>query len=93
MGMRTLMKSVCKSTSCFGTALVVAGMAGALGTSLGTAVLRAQGMPAPASQNPATQNGALDVLRVQGNVYLIAGAGGNIAVQVGPDGVVVVDTG
>jgi len=30
---------------------------------------------------------------VQGNVYLLAGAGGNIAVQVGPQGVLLVDTG
>jgi len=35
----------------------------------------------------------LTVLPVQGNVYLINGAGGNIAVQIGPMGVVVVDTG
>src|SRR5437867_8758390 len=33
------------------------------------------------------------VLPVQGNVYLIAGAGGNIAVQTGALGVAVVDTG
>src|SRR4030088_1842754 len=30
---------------------------------------------------------------VQGNVYLITGAGGNIAVQIGDQGVLVVDTG
>ena len=35
----------------------------------------------------------LSVLPVQGNVYLIAGAGGNIAVQTGSLGVFVVDTG
>lgn len=35
----------------------------------------------------------LDVLHVQGNVWMIAGDGGNIAVQVGPDGIVVVDSG
>ena len=35
----------------------------------------------------------LDVLPVQGNVYMIAGAGGNITVQVGDMGVLVVDTG
>jgi cyclase len=35
----------------------------------------------------------LQVLRVQGNVYMIAGAGGNIAVQVGKQGVLVVDSG
>jgi len=39
------------------------------------------------------KSGDLEVLPVQGNVYLIAGAGGNIAVQVGAMGVVVVDTG
>src|SRR5260221_4117235 len=37
--------------------------------------------------------GALEVLQVQPNFYMIAGAGGNIAVQVGPDGVVLVDAG
>jgi cyclase len=35
----------------------------------------------------------LDVLKVQGNVWMIAGAGGNIAVQAGDQGLVVVDTG
>ena len=34
----------------------------------------------------------LEVLPVQGNVYMIAGAGGNTTVQVGPEAVVVVDT-
>jgi cyclase len=33
------------------------------------------------------------VVPVQGSVYLLAGAGGNIAVQVGDDGVLVVDAG
>ena len=35
----------------------------------------------------------LDVLPVQGNVYMIAGAGGNVTVQIGDMGVLVVDTG
>jgi cyclase len=35
----------------------------------------------------------VETLKVQGNVYLITGAGGNIAVQVGEQGVLVVDTG
>lgn len=35
----------------------------------------------------------LEVLPVQGNVYMLAGAGGNITVQVGDNGVLVVDTG
>lgn len=36
---------------------------------------------------------ALDVVQIQPNFYMIAGAGGNIGVQLGPDGVIVVDTG
>jgi cyclase len=36
---------------------------------------------------------SLEVLQVRPNFYMIAGAGGNIGVQVGADGVVVVDTG
>jgi glyoxylase-like metal-dependent hydrolase (beta-lactamase superfamily II) len=35
----------------------------------------------------------IELLPVQGNVYMIAGAGGNITVQVGDRGLVVVDTG
>ncbi len=35
----------------------------------------------------------LDVVRVRPNLYMIAGAGGNIAVQIGSDGVVLVDAG
>jgi len=38
-------------------------------------------------------DGALEVLKVQGNVWLIAGAGANIAVQAGDQGLVVVDSG
>ena len=33
------------------------------------------------------------VLPVQGNIYMLVGAGGNVTVQVGNDGVLVVDTG
>src|SRR5215213_6166641 len=42
--------------------------------------------------NAVTADG-LEVLEVRPNVFMIAGAGGNIAVQVGKDGVVVVDAG
>jgi cyclase len=38
-------------------------------------------------------NGALDVIRLRPNFYMIAGAGGNIGVQIGSDGVVLVDAG
>jgi len=51
----------------------------------------------PAIAAPAAPQNAgdppLEVLRVQGNVYMLAGDGGNITLQVGNDGVLVVDTG
>lgn len=36
---------------------------------------------------------ALRVIEVRSNIHMIAGAGGNITVQIGPDGVVLVDSG
>jgi len=39
------------------------------------------------------QNPPLELLHVQGNVSMVAGAGGNIAVQVGKDGILLVDSG
>jgi glyoxylase-like metal-dependent hydrolase (beta-lactamase superfamily II) len=48
---------------------------------------------APAAAPPATTSGALDVVRVQNNVYAIFGAGGNITVQIGEQGPVLVDAG
>jgi len=44
-----------------------------------------------AQSNPPA--GEIGVLKVQGTVYLLVGAGGNIAAQVGDDGILVVDTG
>jgi len=35
----------------------------------------------------------IGVLKVQGNVYVLVGAGGNIAAQIGDDGILLVDTG
>ena len=48
-----------------------------------------------AQQNSAvgTAAGALEVLQLRPNFYMIAGAGANVGVQVGSDGVVVVDSG
>jgi glyoxylase-like metal-dependent hydrolase (beta-lactamase superfamily II) len=43
--------------------------------------------------NPVPNDGEVRVLPVQGNVYMIVGAGGNVTVQIGELGVVVVDTG
>jgi len=42
---------------------------------------------------PQTIIEGLDVVQVRPDFYMIAGAGGNIAVQIGPDGVVLVDAG
>jgi cyclase len=48
---------------------------------------------APAASGQRDQNGEIEMFRVQGNVYMIVGAGGNITAQIGDDGVLVVDTG
>jgi cyclase len=53
-------------------------------------------VPAPQknrAQNPTPTDGEVHVIPVQGNVYMLAGAGGNISVQVGPMGVLIVDAG
>jgi glyoxylase-like metal-dependent hydrolase (beta-lactamase superfamily II) len=52
---------------------------------------RAQTPPAPATDWGSS--GEIHAFHVQGNVHLLVGAGGNIAVQTGDDGVLVVDTG
>jgi cyclase len=53
--------------------------------------------PSPARPlNPAPRagkEGEIEILPVQSNVYMLAGAGGNIAVQIGEDGILVADTG
>lgn len=51
----------------------------------------AKQMPFP--QNPDWARLEVETLPVQGQVHMIAGAGGNIAVQVGDQGVLLVDTG
>src|SRR5688500_8873371 len=47
----------------------------------------------PRREPPSAPTGDIRVLPVQGNVYLRAGAGGNIAAQIGKDGVLLVDSG
>jgi glyoxylase-like metal-dependent hydrolase (beta-lactamase superfamily II) len=47
----------------------------------------------PAAQQPASGGGDLEVVQVQPDFYMLAGDGGNIALQIGPDGVLMVDTG
>ena len=43
------------------------------------------------AQEPAADD--LDLIQLRPNFYVIAGAGGNIVVQVGPIGVILVDSG
>jgi glyoxylase-like metal-dependent hydrolase (beta-lactamase superfamily II) len=43
--------------------------------------------------DPTPNDGQIHVFHVAGNVYMLAGDGANIAVQVGPQGALVVDTG
>jgi glyoxylase-like metal-dependent hydrolase (beta-lactamase superfamily II) len=50
-----------------------------------------QGAPRPAADWGSS--GDIHTFHVQGNVHLVVGAGGNVAVQAGPDGVLFVDTG
>ena len=47
--------------------------------------------PGASAQQGVTRG--LDVIRIRPNFYMIAGAGGNIGVQLGSDGVIVVDSG
>jgi cyclase len=60
------------------------------------AIAVAVGMSFPGSADRAVaqeKSGGLDVVQLRPNFYVIAGAGGNIVVQTGPDGVILVDSG
>ena len=48
---------------------------------------------AAVAQAAETDNSGLDIVQIRPNFYMIAGAGGNISVQVGVDGVVLTDAG
>jgi len=65
--------------------LVVIGIAAISGL-IGLAVA------AGAQQNQNTGSVNVHVLPVQGNIYMLAGAGGNVTVSIGNDGVLLVDT-
>src|SRR5205807_2775183 len=82
-----------------GFILVASGFAGT--------IARAEFLRAPGNSNvqephhgpaqvPSQQNAAqpeVHILHVQGNVYMLVGAGGNITVQAGNEGMLLVDTG
>ena len=54
--------------------------------------LRAQDSDFPKIRTGRIEPGEVHVLPVQGNVYMLSGDGGNTTVQIGKDGVLLVDT-
>jgi cyclase len=59
---------------------------------LAVAAVLAVGWDAPASARQQSED-ELDVVQIRPNFYVIGGAGGNIVVQTGPEGVILVDAG
>lgn len=53
----------------------------------------AQQNQTPVQRAAGASTGELDVLHLQGNVYVLFGAGGNITLSVGPQGILMVNTG
>jgi cyclase len=73
--------------------LVVAAVAAAVASVTGQAPRGSDGAAAVRPHRPTyASTGAIEVLPVQGSVYLLAGGGSNVVVQVGEDAVFVVDT-
>ena len=61
---------------------------------LAASTLASAGLIATLSaQAPASSDAGVHTLHVQGNVYMLVGAGGNIGLQIADDGVLLVDTG
>src|SRR4030095_12641565 len=60
---------------------------------LAVAVLAVLGFGASRQRTLAQEGGDLDVVQLRPNFYVIGGAGGNIVLQTGPVGVILVDSG
>jgi glyoxylase-like metal-dependent hydrolase (beta-lactamase superfamily II) len=71
--------------------LAVAAICCALAWLAGVATVATGAQPAPAARTPPPVE--LHILPVQGNIHMLVGAGGNITIQTGDDGVLLVDTG
>jgi glyoxylase-like metal-dependent hydrolase (beta-lactamase superfamily II) len=63
------------------------------GSTTAAAFALAAVLQVPSSRAAAQAEDALDVVKVRKNFYMIAGAGGNIGVQIGSDGIVLVNAG
>ena len=72
--------------------LSVAAVAGLCAAFVGVVANRTMSAQAPPQRADAA-SGGLDVVQVRPDFFMIAGAGGNIAVETGPDGTIVVDAG
>src|SRR5213078_2116936 len=59
---------------------------------LATLLCAAFGTPAPAQQQPNFATVEIRSLQVRDDIYMLVGAGGNITMQVGDDGILLVDT-
>jgi glyoxylase-like metal-dependent hydrolase (beta-lactamase superfamily II) len=70
--------------------IALAAVASALAVTLSPQFLAAQSGPRPVK--PAYDDGNVEALRVKDSIHLVAGSGANITVQVGPQGVLVVDS-
>jgi glyoxylase-like metal-dependent hydrolase (beta-lactamase superfamily II) len=65
----------------------------AVGWLLAVTVISVVDSQAPAAIAQQEPTGELDVVQLRPNFFMIAGAGGNILAQVGPEGVILVDSG
>lgn len=83
------MRGIRASAGCLLAFLVLLRAAAPLAQSRGSASDPAAWAPVPDSPAP----GAVEIVPVQGNVYMLVGAGANITVQAGADGVLIVDAG
>ena len=59
----------------------------------GGVLVAQRGAPPPQQRPPAPAAGGLETIQIRPNVYVIFGAGANITVHTGEDGVMLVDTG
>jgi cyclase len=85
-----------KATSVLSVLCVLCVLCGSLGGSIlvsGQAGQSALQRSLQMRQAQMPNDGEIHVLRAQGNVYMLLGAGGNVAVQIGDEGVMFVDTG
>jgi cyclase len=82
-----------KSTRILAAVAAIAGAALVVGAQLEAQQPPIQPLPNVKSMKPAYDDGNVEAVKVQGNVWLVAGGGANIVVQTDPDGLLVVDTG